>query len=233
MAYLRLGAKAHMALSNQSNKFMNPIELTIRTEQSYKINDEKRKQQTPIEQLNEQCLNELKKELKLIFGNSSHAVIVPERAIKEMVKLMPYVFVELNFNFIHSDIVVVIFLFSRTKEAMIKDVNEITEERYKRHELHRLLAITQRFGNELDEIKRKEAMARKALSTASSVSKRKSMTSDEEDTNFSVNPDGYIKINKQRHRTNGHFNRFTKHKKRPASFFARRNAIAKRKRGGF
>jgi hypothetical protein len=72
-AYLRLGPKAHTALSNQS---FSQIELTIRTEQSDINNDEKRKQQTPIEQLNEQCLNEL----KLIFGNSSHAMIIPERA---------------------------------------------------------------------------------------------------------------------------------------------------------
>jgi hypothetical protein len=88
-AYLRLGPQAHLALSNQSHQSMKQIEMTIRTEQSHITNDEKRKQQTPIEQLNEQCLNELKKELKLIFGNSSHAMIVPERAIKEMVKLMP------------------------------------------------------------------------------------------------------------------------------------------------
>jgi hypothetical protein len=88
-AYLRLGPKAHTALSNQANQSFSQIELTIRTEQSNLNNDEKRKQQTPIEQLNEQCLSELKKELKLIFGNSSHAMIIPERAIKEMVKLMP------------------------------------------------------------------------------------------------------------------------------------------------
>lgn len=115
---------------------------------------------------------------------------------------------------------------------MIKDVNEITEERYKRHELHRLLAITQRFGVELDEIKRKEENARKALQATSS--KRKlSLTDDEEDAHFSTNGDGYIKINKHGRKGGGHFNRFVKGKKRPASFFARRNAIAKRKRGGF
>lgn len=68
---------------------MNPIELTIRTEQSNITNDERRKQQTPLEQLNENCLNELKKELKSIFGTNPHANIVPERAIKEMVKVMP------------------------------------------------------------------------------------------------------------------------------------------------
>jgi superfamily II DNA helicase RecQ len=87
-AYLRLGPKAYIILSN---KLIDPIELIIRTEQSNITNDDKRKQQTPIEQLNQQCLNELKKELKLIFGNTSHAMIIPERAIKEMVKLMPYV----------------------------------------------------------------------------------------------------------------------------------------------
>ena len=119
---------------------------------------------------------------------------------------------------------------------MIKDVNEITEERYKRHDLHRLLAITQRFGVELDEIKRKEAAARKALSTStSSTSKRKLATSDdeEEDLDFSMNDDGFIKINKQGNENSNHYNRFVKRKKRPGSFFARRNAVAKRKRGGF
>ncbi|CAF1218106.1 unnamed protein product [Rotaria magnacalcarata] len=211
VAYVRLGPKAHMVLSN---RLMNPIELTIRTEQSNVTNDAKRKQQTPIEQLHERCLSDLKKELKLIFGDTSHAMIVPERAIKEMVKLMP-----------------------RTKEAMIKDVNEITEERYKRYELHRLLAITNRIGLEFDEIQRQEAAARKALmatSSPSSSSKRKVITSDEEEeTDFSVGSDGYIKINKQDNKTNGYHNRFVKRKKRPTAFFARRNAITKRKRGGF
>lgn len=75
---------------------MNSIELIIRTEQSNVTNDEKRKQQTPLEQLNERCLNEIKKELKLIFDNNSHAMIIPERAIKEMVKLMPYVLFKKN-----------------------------------------------------------------------------------------------------------------------------------------
>ena len=119
---------------------------------------------------------------------------------------------------------------------MIKDVNEITEERYKRHELHRLVAITQRFGTELDEIKRKEAVARKALlpTTTPSSSKRKlTLSDDDEEIDFSTDGDGYTKINKQGNKTNGHYNRFVKNKKRPASFFARRNAIAKRKRGGF
>lgn len=123
---------------------------------------------------------------------------------------------------------------SRTKEAMIKDVNEITEERYKRHDLHRLLTITQRFGVELDEIKRKEAAARKALGTnTSSTSKRKLGASEDEDENldFSMNDDGFVKINKNGN--SGHYNRFVKRKKRPGAFFARRNATAKRKRGGF
>jgi hypothetical protein len=115
---------------------------------------------------------------------------------------------------------------------MIKDVNEITEERYKRYELHRLLAITQRFGIELDEIKRKEAVARKALTTTTSTSKRK-LSDEEEDIDFSTNYDGFIKINKHGKKTTGHYNRFVKYKKRPASYFARKNAIAKRKRGGF
>lgn len=90
-AYLKLGSKAHLALSTQSSRTFNTIELTIRTEQSNITNDAKRKQQTPIEQLNEQCIKELKKELKSIFGDSSHAIIIPERAIKEMVKVMPLV----------------------------------------------------------------------------------------------------------------------------------------------
>lgn len=121
---------------------------------------------------------------------------------------------------------------------MIKDVNEITEERYKRYELHRLLAITQRFSVELDEIKRKEALARKALSTTTGAtsSKRKLTHTDDdedEDLDFSMNDNGFIHINKQGKKTQSHYNRFVKHKKRPASYFARKNAIAKRKRGGF
>ena len=115
---------------------------------------------------------------------------------------------------------------------MINEVNEITEERYKRHELHRILAITQRFRVQLDEIKRNEAVARQALTMATSAgSKRKLLTTDDdedENIDFSMNTDGFIKINKQ-----GHHNRFVKRKKKSAAFFARRNAIAKRKRGGF
>lgn len=124
---------------------------------------------------------------------------------------------------------------------MIKDVNEITEERYKRYELHRLLAITQRFGVELDEIKRKEALARKALAATATgptgrSSKRKLTHTDDdedEDLHFSMDGDGFIQVNKQGKKTHSHYNRFVKHKKRPASYFARKNAIAKRKRGGF
>ena len=119
---------------------------------------------------------------------------------------------------------------------MIKDVNEITEERYKRHELHRLLTITQRFGVELDEIKRQEAVAKKALTTMTTTSSKRKLNStddEEEDLDFSMGQDGYVKINKGTNSNSGHFNRFAKRKKRPASFFARRNAIGKRKRGGF
>jgi hypothetical protein len=34
---------------------------------------------------------------------------------------------------------------------------------------------------------------------------------EEEDIDFSTNLDGFIKINKQGNKTNGHYNRFVKH----------------------
>ncbi|CAF3254951.1 unnamed protein product, partial [Rotaria sp. Silwood2] len=46
----------------------------------------------------------------------------------------------------------------RTKEKMIKNVHEITEELYKQHDFNRLLRILQRFGSQRDEIKRKDSI---------------------------------------------------------------------------
>jgi hypothetical protein len=48
--------------------------------------------------------------------------------------------------------------FSRSKEKMIKDVHEITEELYKQHDFNRLLRILQRFGSQRDEMKRKDSI---------------------------------------------------------------------------
>lgn len=48
-------------------------------------------------------------------------------------------------------------IFSRSKERIIKDVHEITEQLYKQHDFNRLLRILQRFGSQRDEIKRKDA----------------------------------------------------------------------------
>jgi hypothetical protein len=45
--------------------------------------------QKSIEQINEQCFDELKKELKVIFDTSNYSNIISEETIKELVKLMP------------------------------------------------------------------------------------------------------------------------------------------------
>ncbi|CAF4466766.1 unnamed protein product [Rotaria sp. Silwood2] len=142
IAYLRPGINAVQLTSSNSQRSGNTtkiqIELTIRIEQMNNTNnntDEERSnsKQKSIEQINEQCFTELKKELKIIFGTSSYSNVISERTIKELVKFMP-----------------------RSKEKMIKNVHEVTEELYKQHDFNRLLRILQRFGSQRDEIKRKD-----------------------------------------------------------------------------
>ncbi|CAF1152670.1 unnamed protein product [Adineta steineri] len=137
-AYLRPGTNAIQLTSLSSQRSGSTtkihIELTIRIEQVNNDHDEETQnpKQKLIEQINEQCFIELKKELKSIFSTSSYSNIISERTIKALVKLMP-----------------------RSKEKMIKDILEITDELYKQHDFNRLLRILQRFGSERDEIKRK------------------------------------------------------------------------------
>ncbi|CAF3492052.1 unnamed protein product [Rotaria sp. Silwood1] len=146
IAYLRPGVNAIQLTSSNSQRSGNTtkihIELTIRIEQMNNNNnnnntDEEKSNsiQKSIEQINEQCFIELKKELKIIFGTSSYSNVISEQTIKNLVKLMP-----------------------RSKEKMIKNIHEITEELYKQHDFNRLLRILQRFGSQRDEIKRKDSI---------------------------------------------------------------------------
>lgn len=50
-----------------------------------------------------------------------------------------------------------IFHFSRSKEKLIKNHHEITEDLYKQYDFNRLLRILQRFGSQYDEIRRKDS----------------------------------------------------------------------------
>ena len=96
-AYLRPGINAMQLTSVASNSQRSSntrkiqIELIIRIEQMNNNTDEEilNSKQKSIEQINEQCFVELKKELKLIFHTSSYSNIISEQTIKELVKLMP------------------------------------------------------------------------------------------------------------------------------------------------
>ena len=95
-AYLRPGINACQLTSPSSQRSTNTtkiqIELIIRIEQVNSNNDEEiiiNSKQKSIEQINEQCLIELKKELKVIFSTSAYSNIISEQTIKELVKLMP------------------------------------------------------------------------------------------------------------------------------------------------
>lgn len=79
----------HSQRSSNTHKIQ--IELIIRIEH---INDQPEEdlshaKEKLMEQTNEQCLIELKKELKLIFRTSSYSNVISEQTIKELVKLMP------------------------------------------------------------------------------------------------------------------------------------------------
>ena len=94
-AYLRPGVNALQLTPTNSQRSSNTnkiqIELIIRIEQ---INDQPEEDMSSskeklMEQINEQCLIELKKELKLIFRTSAYSNVISEQTIKELVKLMP------------------------------------------------------------------------------------------------------------------------------------------------
>lgn len=95
-AYLRPGINAIQLISSNSQRSTNPtkiqIELIIRSEQVNNNNTDEEisnLKQKSIEQINEQCFDELKKELKVIFDTSNYSNIISEETIKELVKLMP------------------------------------------------------------------------------------------------------------------------------------------------
>lgn len=96
-AYFRPGLNAMQLTSSNSQRSSNTrkiqIELIIRIEQvnSNNNNDEEclNSKEKLLEQIREQCLDELKKELKNIFHTSSYSNIISEQTIKELVKLMP------------------------------------------------------------------------------------------------------------------------------------------------
>lgn len=96
-AYLRPGINAMQLTSSNSQRSSNPrkiqIELIIRIEQNNNNNNDDQEclnsKDKLIEQINQQCFDELKKELKNIFHTSVYSNIISEQTIKELVKLMP------------------------------------------------------------------------------------------------------------------------------------------------
>lgn len=94
-AYLRPGVNAMQLTPSNSQRSSNTskiqIELIIRIEQINHQSDEDavNSKQKSIEQINEQCFAELKKELKVIFHTSAYSNVISEQTVKELVKLMP------------------------------------------------------------------------------------------------------------------------------------------------
>jgi hypothetical protein len=102
-AYLRPGSNAVQLTSTTSQRSSGgggasshkiQIELTIRIEQvknSGQSADESlsNPKQRSLEQVNEQCLAELKSELKHLFAPHSYSTVLSEQTIKDLVKLMP------------------------------------------------------------------------------------------------------------------------------------------------
>ena len=100
-AYLRPGTNAVQLTSSTSQRSSGggsshkiQIELTIRIEQvknSGQSGDEilSNPKQRSIEQIDEQCLAELKTELKHLFAPHSYSTALSEQTLKDLVKLMP------------------------------------------------------------------------------------------------------------------------------------------------
>ena len=98
IAYLRPGANAVQLTSSSTSSSSSQrsgntihIELTIRIEQmtNQHVEGSANSKHSLLEQVNEQCLAELKAELKLIFHTSTYSNIISEQTIKDLVKLMP------------------------------------------------------------------------------------------------------------------------------------------------
>lgn len=95
IAYLRPGTNAMQLTSTNSQRSSTTnkiqIELIIRIEHITDQSEENTQhfKEKLMEQINEQCLVELKREFKLIFHTSAYSNIISEQTIKELVKLMP------------------------------------------------------------------------------------------------------------------------------------------------
>lgn len=97
IAYLRPGTNAMQLTSSNSQRSSNTrkiqIELIIRIEQINNNHDvggeDRNSKEKLLENIYEQCENELKKELKNIFHTSSYSNILSEQTIKDLIKLMP------------------------------------------------------------------------------------------------------------------------------------------------
>ena len=94
-AFLRPGVNAMQLMPSNSQRLSNTIkiqiELIIRNEQINNSTEEEtsNSKQKSIEQINESCLAELKKELKCIFHTSAYSNVISDQTIKELIKLMP------------------------------------------------------------------------------------------------------------------------------------------------
>jgi len=86
IAYLRPGVNAVQLTTTSnsqqrsSNRNQIQIELIIRVDIS---------KQKSFEHINEQCLNELKTELRNIFHTSNYSNLISEETIQQLVELMP------------------------------------------------------------------------------------------------------------------------------------------------
>ena len=146
-AYLRPGSNAVQLTNTQKIH----IELTIRLDPPTKDEQRENKDERTIEQINEQCLVELKDELQRIFpSEEDQHRLFPDELLRDLVQSMPSVLslVTLSLRLLSS-------VFSRrSKEKFRKIAHAISDELYDRFGLHRLLRLFHRFGSQRDEVKR-------------------------------------------------------------------------------
>ncbi|CAF0728429.1 unnamed protein product [Didymodactylos carnosus] len=211
VAYIRPGQRAHIVTNPAFQKSIK-IELTICQQQASMSAEQKEKQKTPLDQLIDKCVQSLKDEFKRICNGVNASSILTDKVLNDMGKRMP-----------------------RTKNDMLK-ITEVTEVKYNRHNLDRLLLITQNFADQREVMKREEEAALKATNT--SIKPRKT----NDDLNFDEDEDeendgwlGKRKRGGSRGKTTGNRGRFSKKKTtgNRSAYFARKNAIAKRNRQPF
>lgn len=126
------------------------IELTIRIDHGAKDDVHQAKKGRTIEDIHDQCFDELKEELKQIFSSPhDFTQFFSEQTLKNLVQSMPYVVPLPWKSRFHS-------VFRRSKEKFLKNVHEISEEMFNEFGLHRLIRLFQRFGSQRDELKRQQ-----------------------------------------------------------------------------